>query len=94
MSLTQNLYKRASTIYVEALDDDSLAIYNEKHSETQIISSDFNWLISLLSTTTSYSEIAKQFALTYPDTQTESISEQVDELLNVFIQNRIIDKVA
>lgn len=94
MPLNNYLFQIASPIKVEAIDDNSIAIYNEKYSETQIIDANFSWLINLLSSATSYPEIAKNFALTYPDTHSENISEQVDELLTVFIQNRIIDKVA
>lgn len=93
MILSYASFQLASTIHVEALNKNSLAIYNEKFSQTQIIDASFHWLIELLASPTSYSEIKTYFSSTYPDTNSEDISNQVDELLTVFIKNQLIHKV-
>ena len=86
-------FQLGSTIHVEVLDRHSLAVYDETMNTTQIIDASFHWLLALLTFPTSYSEIKNSFITVYDETPSGEISEQLDELLNTFLQNKLINKV-
>lgn len=88
----QNSYQLASTVHVEALDNETLAIYNDKYSNTQILDASFGWLIELLKQPNSFADIAKTFSLTYPDYKDDEVKAQVTELLALFEENQLITK--
>lgn len=93
INATEN-FKLAPTITIEAIGDESVAIYNDKYACTQIISSSFMWLIELLESPVSYSKIVKQYNLLYFELMEADCIEQIDNILDVFLHNNIITKVA